>query len=75
MAKKILIIGGTGIIGRHIAKICAENGRQVTCFHRKKSPLNASLSIAEITGDRENIINYNKEFLALRPDVVIDTFQ
>ena len=36
MKKKILITGGTGFIGYHLAKKCVRMGWEVTSFSKKK---------------------------------------
>jgi len=53
---KVLIIGGTGFIGRHLTKICAENGHEVAIFHKNKKAFLSIPNVVKIIGDRENIL-------------------
>ncbi|MEZ5426282.1 MAG: NAD-dependent epimerase/dehydratase family protein [Pyrinomonadaceae bacterium] len=67
---KILIIGGTKFLGRHLIGAALENGHQVTIFHRGKHPAGELGEVEEILGDR----NTDLEKLAGRGwDVCIDT--
>jgi nucleoside-diphosphate-sugar epimerase len=62
---RILVIGGTGFIGRHLVRQLCEMGHSVTVFHRGRTP--ADLPAQQILGDR-------RDLAAIRPnaDVVID---
>ncbi len=51
---RILIIGGTIFLGRHIREVALANGHAVTIFHRGQHALGAAPNIQEILGDREN---------------------
>jgi nucleoside-diphosphate-sugar epimerase len=68
---KVLIIGGTGFIGRHVTRLLIQNGHEVAVFHRNKNS-DLGLDIAEIFGNRENILRFKKEFLSFKPDLAID---
>jgi nucleoside-diphosphate-sugar epimerase len=69
---RVLIIGGTGFIGKHLTKMFVENGHEVAIFHRKKTFL-STLNVVEIVGDRENIFDFKKQFLSFKPELVVDT--
>ncbi len=51
---RILIIGGTIFLGRHIRDAALARGHSVTIFHRGQHALDAATDIQEILGDREN---------------------
>jgi 2'-hydroxyisoflavone reductase len=66
----ILIIGGTGFLGRHLVAAALLGQHQITLFHRGSHPTVAPAGVEEIYGDR------NAELGALRNrrwDAVIDT--
>jgi nucleoside-diphosphate-sugar epimerase len=62
---KILVIGGTGFIGRPLVRELARMGHSVTVFHRGNTP--ADLPAESILGERRDLAD-------LRPkaDVVVD---
>jgi 2'-hydroxyisoflavone reductase len=67
---KILIIGGTRFLGRHLVDSALARGHEVTLFNRGKSNPDLFLNIETILGDRE----HDLDKLAGREwDVVIDT--
>ena len=37
MAKKVLVVGGSGFLGSHVADELTEKGYEVTIFDQKKS--------------------------------------
>ena len=67
---KILIIGGTRFLGRHLVDSALARGHEVTLFNRGKSNPDLFLNIETILGDRE----HDLDKLAGREwDAVIDT--
>jgi nucleoside-diphosphate-sugar epimerase len=66
---RLLLIGGTGFIGPHVADSLEHLGHEVVTFHRGTS---ASPSRREILGDRRRLGEYRAVLQSLRPDVVID---
>lgn len=67
---KILIIGGTRFLGRHLVDSALARGHQVTLFNRGKTNPGLFPQVETILGDRE----HDLEKLAGRAwDVVIDT--
>lgn len=67
---KILIIGGTRFLGRHLVDSALARGHEVTLFNRGKSNPDLFLNIETILGDRE----HDLEKLSGRTwDGVIDT--
>jgi 2'-hydroxyisoflavone reductase len=49
---RILIIGGTAFVGRHIAQAAIDNGHEVTVFHRGKTGADLFPEAQHLTGDR-----------------------
>lgn len=49
---KILVIGGTSFVGRHIVEAALRDGHEVTLFNRGKSNPGLFNTIPRITGDR-----------------------
>ena len=67
---KILIIGGTKFLGRHLIKSAQENNHEVTLFNRGKFSEEKFENVEQIHGDR----NLDLDKLANRAwDAVIDT--
>lgn len=67
---KILIIGGTKFLGRHLIEAALKNGHEVTLFNRGQFSKEEFESVEQIHGDR----NFGLEKLANRRfDVCIDT--
>lgn len=64
----VLVIGGTGFIGSQLVKILAENGNDITVFHRG----NTKTEHKEILGERKNLSNFKDAFEKLKPQVAID---
>ncbi|WP_433724579.1 NAD-dependent epimerase/dehydratase family protein [Actinoplanes sp. CA-051413] len=68
---RVLVIGGTGFIGGHIATACLERGHEVTVFNRGHHPTPANA--ATIVGDRRHPSPAARVALATGWDAVIDT--
>jgi 2'-hydroxyisoflavone reductase len=67
---RILILGGTGFVGRHIAEVSLARGHELTLFHRGRSNAGILGGAEHLLGDRD------VDLSALRGrqfDVVIDT--
>lgn len=67
---KILIIGGTRFLGRHLVNAARSRGHQVTLFNRGQSNPNLFLQVDKIHGDREKDLDQLGD---QHWDVVIDT--
>jgi nucleoside-diphosphate-sugar epimerase len=67
---KILLIGGTGFIGKFAAEQLQHSGHQVTVFHRGKT--SAPAGTEEILGDRQFLQDHQPEFRRQKFDVVVD---
>src|ERR1700748_3113656 len=59
---KILLIGGTGFIGRFVAEQLRQSSHQVTVFHRGRTKLPEATE--EILGDRNFLQDINSSFAA-----------
>jgi 2'-hydroxyisoflavone reductase len=67
---KVLILGGTRFVGRHIAEVLARNDGRVVCFHRGKTVCSLLDGVEERFGDR------NEDLSAVageRWDAIVDT--
>jgi len=51
---RILIMGGTAFVGRHIARAAIDAGHQVTLFHRGQTGADLFPEAAHLTGDRND---------------------
>ncbi len=69
MGSTVLIIGGTGFIGRHLVDACLDRGHEVTLFNRDRRP-GRPRDLAHIVGDRRRP---EPTSLATGWDIVIDT--
>src|SRR5207245_1165430 len=50
---RILIIGGTVFVGRHITEAAIAAGHEVTVFHRGRSGADLFPGVTHLTGDRD----------------------
>jgi 2'-hydroxyisoflavone reductase len=66
----LLILGGTGFLGRHLAEAALADGHRVTLFNRGLSAPGLFPEVENIKGDREADLS---ALLGRRWDAVIDT--
>jgi 2'-hydroxyisoflavone reductase len=66
---RLLIIGGTGFVGRHIAAAAIERGHDVTLFNRGRTDPQAFPSASSLCGDRDRDLS---ALAAARWDATID---
>ena len=69
---KVLLIGGSGFIGSHVARQLAEGGHQVAVFHRGQATIAVRDGVRQILGDRKALAKSVPEFRRFAPDVVVD---
>src|SRR5215218_10212780 len=75
---RVLLIGGSGFIGPHVADALERQGHDVIVFHRGTAsrrggpagPL--SVRCQEIIGDRNRLADHAQALRAAAPDVVVD---
>lgn len=53
---KVLVLGGTRFVGRHIVEALAAQGHDVTCFHRGQSSCALPSGVREVLGDRNETL-------------------
>lgn len=66
----MLIVGGTGFIGPHVARELRALGHEVIVFHRGRTP--APAGMREVIGDRTQLATHADTLRALGADVVVD---
>src|SRR5579863_2478887 len=69
---KVLLIGGSGFIGPHVARQLIEQGHQIAIFHRGHAKTALPETARKILGDREALADSVSEFRSFAPDVVVD---
>jgi nucleoside-diphosphate-sugar epimerase len=72
---RILIIGGTGFIGSHVARQLAEAGHTVLVFHRGRTETGFPQSVQHVRqpGGVASLRDFPKETLRFASDVVVQT--
>src|SRR2546423_12737717 len=66
---RVLLIGGSGFIGPHVARALERLGHEAVVFHRGTTKIPAR---REIVGDRRRLADSATQLRALAPDVVVD---
>ena len=69
---KILVIGGTGFIGKPVVKRLIELGHDVTLFHRGETKADLSPEVHQILGNRQQLFDFAQEFENFSPEIVLD---
>lgn len=67
---RVLIIGGTAFLGRHVVDAALDRGDEVTVFHRGLHPAPRPAEVTEVLGDRTVDLT---PLVGRRFDAVIDT--
>lgn len=67
---RVLVIGGSGFIGRFVLDELVGAGHDVTVFHRGRRPV--AKSVEEILGDRRHLADHAAALRRLAADVVLD---
>jgi nucleoside-diphosphate-sugar epimerase len=69
---RVLLIGGTGFIGRHVVRRLIEAGHVVTVFHRGQTNPDLPAAVHRIYGERHHLQSFKTEFKHAAPDVALD---
>lgn len=69
---RVLLIGGTGFIGRYLGPLLQQAGHEVGVFHRGTRNAELPRGVREIRGDRHRLGSHAAELRGFAPDVVID---
>ncbi len=69
---RILMIGGTGFIGRHVTAQLAAEGHEVAVVHRGKTDADLPERVHHFLGDRAALAERRDELAQFGPEVVID---
>ena len=73
LRKKILVLGGTGLISGPVARMLSLQGEDVTIFHRGNSALPDQLVVREILGDRARAVEFVQALREHGPwDAIVD---
>ncbi len=68
----ILLIGGTGFVGRHVTRRLAEAGHAVSVFHRGQTDPDLPASVSALQGTRDDPDALRDALDAVVPDVLVD---
>jgi nucleoside-diphosphate-sugar epimerase len=69
---RVLVLGGTGFIGRHVTRRLSGLGHAVCVFHRGQTAAELPPGVQSLRGDRRRLADHAEDFARLAPDVVID---
>lgn len=68
----VLVIGGTGFIGRHVTRRLIDGGHKVTVFHRGQTTAELPPAVDYISGERAELQSFSSDFKRISPDVALD---
>ncbi len=68
---RVLVIGGTGLIGAPLVRHLLQAGHAVAVFHRG-NPAELPAEATHIVGDRKKLALHAEELRRFKPDVVVD---
>jgi nucleoside-diphosphate-sugar epimerase len=72
---RVLMIGGTGFVGSHVAARLVRTGDDVTVFHRGRLELGAPAQVRHLHGDQADLLAFARRFQDFQPEVVLDLIQ
>jgi len=68
---RVLVIGGTGFIGRNVVRHLVRIGHEVAVFHRGSTEAALPAEVQHVHGGRESLDAHLPRFRRFRPDVVV----
>jgi nucleoside-diphosphate-sugar epimerase len=69
---RVIAIGATGFIGRHVISQLADAGHEVVVLHRGQTPLLVRRGVTEVLVERSAIRELRNQFRSWSPDVAVD---
>ena len=69
---RVIAIGATGFIGRHVINKIVDAGHEVVVLHRDKTPLPVRSGLTEFLGDRSAIREMRGKIRSWSPEVAVD---
>jgi nucleoside-diphosphate-sugar epimerase len=69
---RILVIGGTGFIGRFLVPLLIDAGHDVGVVHRPESTASLAPGARSIPADRRRLLDASAALTSFAPDVVVD---
>jgi nucleoside-diphosphate-sugar epimerase len=61
---KVLILGGTGFIGRHLTRNLLDAGHEIAVFHRGQRKVRFPRAVLQIRGNRNRLEESARSFAA-----------
>lgn len=68
---RVLVLGGTGFVGRPVVAALVAMGHEVAVFHRGQTA-GLEAGVRQIIGDRRELLTHRDEFGHFSPDTVVD---
>lgn len=69
---KVLAIGATGFIGRHVLSLLVDHGLEISVLHRGVTVPSLPEGVREIRANRNQLANCRSELQQFAPDVILD---
>jgi nucleoside-diphosphate-sugar epimerase len=69
---KVLAIGATGFIGRHVLPRLVDEGHEVAVLHRGETVSSLAHGVHDIRGNRDQLADRRAELQQFAPDVILD---
>jgi len=69
---RVLVLGGTQLIGRAAVHELVALGHQVAVFHRGRTQGDLPTAVQYLRGDRRQLVEHQAALRAFQPDVVVD---